>query len=40
MNNEFKNYYKILGITQYASDTNIEMAVRRELEYANPFKGI
>ena len=38
MNNEFKNYYKILGISQNASSSSIEAAARREMEYANPFQ--
>ena len=36
MNNKFKNYYKILGISQNASSNSIENAARREMEYANP----
>ena len=33
MNNEFKDYYKILGVTPTASFQNIEAARTRELSY-------
>ena len=38
MNNEFKNYYKILGVTQDASENSIRTAAQREMEYATPFQ--